>query len=371
LIHPLILTFSPKGEKGYAKLDWKIQLRNSGLLGAFNSLRSFSFWIFWLAAICCSPSAVAETPGNGNQNDSPIIVDAETDKSPAMVGDLIAFSLTLRYNPEIEPVPPDFSGYFEGFEIVETQRGEPLKKGGQMELVHRYRLRADKVGVHKIPSLPVNFSFPNPEKPDAFNEGQILTPEVVIEVKSILRLQGEPTDIRDIKPPAEFEEDSRKYYYGAFMLLALAGLGLWLYLLREKKAASSGAVPPAAMLPHELAIRQLHELRSRQLLEKGQFARHYFELSEIFRRYLQNRYHFPALDWTTEEIAHKLHGFSEIPPVLGKTAVFILEQTDQVKFAQVIPSQNVSGAIMNSILRFVQSTQPSENANTPTNNVRP
>lgn len=311
--------------------------------------------------------AVGLMPEGGSAADNPpppISVDAAADPSAVTVGDLLTFSVTLRSDPDIRPASLDFSGYFKGFDLVDSGTAEPERVEGQVQVVYWYRLRADQVGAHTIASVPITFVAPDPQRSDEMIEGQILTPEVIIEVKSILYLQGEPTDIRDIKSLLPISGGWIKYLLFALALLSV-GLGFWFWRRGGSKPSAVPASPAASPRPHERALKELQTLNAKGWIEKGRIREYYFELSEIFRRYLGNRYAFPAIDWTTEEILKWLNRLPEANTQVRLQVKSILQHSDQVKFAKAIPSINASNHAMKSVFQFIQSTQPwPENAKT-------
>src|SRR5207245_506058 len=66
---------------------------------------------------------------------------------------------------------------------------------------------------------------------------------------------------------------------------------------RPKRAAPSAPRRP----PHEIAAAELERLRGRRLVEHGAFKEYYSALSDIVRRYLEDRFKLRAPEMTTEE----------------------------------------------------------------------
>ncbi len=60
----------------------------------------------------------------------------------------------------------------------------------------------------------------------------------------------------------------------------------------------------------------------------------YFILSEIFRRYLEKRFGFPALDWTSEEIIKWSESDKRFDPATHAQMSRLLKRTDLIKFAR-------------------------------------
>jgi hypothetical protein len=284
---------------------------------------------------------------------SPISVEVEVTPKQATVGDLITYSIRIRHDPNIEPSQPQFIPP-DGLEAVDQGTRELPRKKSQAQREFWFRLRADLVGKYEFPALTIPFFVSKTDNGSKKIPGQVSSPEAQVEIQSILRLEGEPKDIRDIKP---LENISRDWLPIILIVLAAAlviALGIFLFL-KWRKGKSSGPLQLQETLsPQEIALRDLDILKNKGLLEKGLYREYYFELSEIFRRYLGAKFNFPALDWTTEEIKHFLTRSSSHDPGIREKISYILEKTDLVKFAkaQVTGEENMTERI----IIFIQET---------------
>lgn len=284
-----------------------------------------------------------------NGHADPISVSAKVDKSQITLGDIITYSIMVQHDPDMEIVPPAVE--FKGFDFVDSGMGKS-SVNGQEE--YWYRLRADQTGAITLDPVTVVFKSPDLKNPTHKIEGQALTPKIEVEVQSVLHLQGDPKDIRDIKSIIPIARDWSEYYKYGFIALILIIFGILLWKLRRKKAFHPA--PQQILPPHEQAFLELDALKSRQLLEQGKIQEHYFELSEIFRRYLGARYGFPSLDWTTEEIHSKLSRLHDLNNLLLEQASSILIKTDKIKFAKAYVDSATSQEILNSVVQFIQAT---------------
>ncbi len=285
---------------------------------------------------------------------SPIQVEAIVDPQSATVGDLIAFAIKVLHDPDMQVSPPNYSGILEGLEFVDKSETSPRQVEGKIEREFSYRWRADQVGTYQTPNLSILFKVPDANHPDQKIEGNIKVPSIKFEVKSVLNLQGEPKDIRDIKTVVDIPQKWPWHLLGP--LLALLALAAALFIQR-KRGSSGNSNHARPLLPHEVALRELEILRKKQLLERGAVQEHYFQLSEIFRRYLGARFGVPAMDWTTEEIAGNLDRLEGLSDSLKDALVAILGKADRVKFAKAAIDDRLSAEIMDSIVRFVQTTK--------------
>ncbi|MFQ5449054.1 MAG: hypothetical protein ACE5E9_00405 [Nitrospinaceae bacterium] len=310
------------------------------------------FWILIFSWASTSPDALAQEPGV-SENHSPISAEAKVDLPQATIGDIVTFSVIVRHDANIQVHPPQFVT-IPGLETLDRGAREPRSRNSQKVDEFWIRFRVDRVGTINLPAVRVPFDV-SPTGPGGNKiPGFIAAPKVSLEVQSILRLQGEPTDIRDIKPLEEIGLDWRGLILAGILLLLGSFLGIFFWRSRKKRTLLSKPAPQSAPLPHERALRELEALRKRQLLESGQDREYYFQLSEIFRRYLGNRFAFPALDWTTEEITEYLHRASPMEETWRDRVCRLLEKTDRVKFAKA--QRNRAANEMEEVINFIRAT---------------
>ena len=88
----------------------------------------------------------------------------------------------------------------------------------------------------------------------------------------------------------------------------------------------------------------------------GRIRDHFFELSEIFRRYLENRYLFPAQEWTTEEISYHFKNFSDLSDNQKLKAISILSESDKIKFAKANVKTHYD--LIEPVTGFIKDTTP-------------
>ena len=94
--------------------------------------------------------------------------------------------------------------------------------------------------------------------------------------------------------------------------------------------------PPPPPLPPEVAFEQgLAALRARELPEKGLVKEYYAELSLLLRRYLEDRFRFPAVEETRTEV---MAGIEHVPGITEQERRELfswLSEGDLVKFARM------------------------------------
>ena len=83
------------------------------------------------------------------------------------------------------------------------------------------------------------------------------------------RLQGEPTDIRDIKPLENIDRDWRPIVLGLLAAVLVIALGIFLYLMRRKSELTESILQSEHLSPQETALRELEILKSKGFLERA------------------------------------------------------------------------------------------------------
>ncbi|MBI5788972.1 MAG: hypothetical protein HZA78_08980 [Candidatus Schekmanbacteria bacterium] len=151
--------------------------------------------------------------------------------------------------------------------------------------------------------------------------------------------KAEMTDIIDIKPLEEIGLNYKFWalFSGALLLAALLITLLVYFLRKRKKIAQEKLLNRPA---HEVALEGMRQLQDQKIYGPEEIKRLYFELSEVFRTYLEKRYQFPATDWTTEEIVVLLGKNYQLSFDLKKQAKAFLTNTDLVKFAELVPAED-------------------------------
>ena len=109
----------------------------------------------------------------------------------------------------------------------------------------------------------------------------------------------------------------------------------------------------------KVALSRLMELEQKKLWETGKINEYHTDLSEITRRYLEERFKFIALELTTEEILLELK--SLINKDLSKKIQKILERADLAKFAKNQPNDLENLESMSLAKEIILSTKNTEN----------
>jgi hypothetical protein len=159
---------------------------------------------------------------------------------------------------------------------------------------------------------------------------------------------GPAEDIRDIRGP--------KFIVPPWLLLAvvagavllgLSAYGIWRWLRRRRR--------PRVLLPFEIALQRLEEMRA--LMQPSQAREFSIAVSDVVRRYIEERFGVTATHRTTEEFLHDLLESSHAP--LARHPALLaefLQQCDLVKFAGMSLTLHNMESLHHSARAFVLET---------------
>ena len=276
-------------------------------------------------------------------------LSVQVDRAVAYPGDIITLTLRADYRMDVSMGVPDISSTLSEFRIVSSDSSAPVEKGDRFIAERLYKLQTDTAGSYIIAPIEVTYVSPTGEPETA------KTPKLFIEVESLLGEEGEAEDIRDIKPPVSITS----YRIFILILAILAGTVLIILLARhlfKRWRAKAKARKLAPRPAHEEALEALENLLKRRLLEEGHAREFCFEISDIFRRYMQARFSFPAIDLTTEEIIPQVESNGIVEEALRPVVREFLVNTDLVKFARHEPPREEMDTIIEHTRTFINRT---------------
>lgn len=167
-----------------------------------------------------------------------------------------------------------------------------------------------------------------------------------------------PATLHDIHGPIALPEPVPYLLYSLIGLAALVLLlGLYWWLVKRKKPATP-SIPPGMRARDEL-------MRARELMTPQQALIYMERISEILRRYLEARFALHTTRQTTREFFQSLAG--EVPDSLALSGFntelkTCLERCDLAKFAHQPAAVSHLQEMENSVLNFVNQTEPAEAA---------
>lgn len=303
-----------------------------------------------LPLFSCSRTESSTTVSEKGSGLPPVQVIARTDKTRATVSESILYTLRVTYDPDLSVTLPEPGAKIAGLRITDFGEEGPAETEDRLFCEKWFRLQPDIVGTYIIPAMTVSYTDKNKEKKE------LKTPQIFLEVTSALTsASGEKsTDIIDIKPLEKMERDLKPFILagGAAALAMAAATALFLYVRKRKKQQAEKQRPA-----HEIALEEIEKLERDGLIERGIVREHYFRLSDIFRTYIENRFHIPAVEQTTPELIPEIRKLDTIDVSVMSKAEAFLNYSDLVKFAKYTPGPEEISANRDKVVDIISETR--------------
>ncbi len=125
--------------------------------------------------------------------------------------------------------------------------------------------------------------------------------------------------------------------------------------MKKRNKPEAKAIPPRPA--HEIAYEALRELMSRDYLKAGKVREYYFELSNIVRHYIENRFQLKAPEMTTEEFLTTLKHAEILNREQKGVIREFLSHCDMVKFAKYLPDEREIELSYDSAKKLIDGTK--------------
>ncbi len=320
-------------------------MRNPGFtVHSLQRIKHIGFLYFLLLAGLLSTTVLGS---QNNIEDTGPALTASIDPASVKVGDTVVVHLNFNL-PEGARLPdePEIKG-IEGLTILKKSV-EP----GSISIT----LLVDRLGPWKSETIGLVYL-------DKEGKEEVLNADP-ISLAVLSNLGDKPEEaqlqpIQDIIPTKAGWVKFLPWTLALVLILTVLGCLFLYHKKRRSRKRQSGLDDP----PHIRAQKQIEQLEAQGLFEKGHIKEFYFLFSEILRRYLEYIRHFPAAEFTTEEIT------SHIDNEQDRKLLPLFRQVDLIKFADTVPSTARKEEDLNAAKAYINETSPvNGNANVPTLN---
>ncbi len=151
------------------------------------------------------------------------------------------------------------------------------------------------------------------------------------------------------------------YYDWTYIYIFLAALAviiiiiLFFKFLKKRKKTEQAITPPRPA--HETALEALRNLMGKNYLKDGRVREYYFELSDIVRHYVENRFQLRAPEMTTEEFLVTMQNSNILNDGQKNILKEFLSHCDMVKFAKYLPDAKEVETSYESAKSFIEETK--------------
>ena len=262
------------------------------------------------------------------------------------IGQIIAASLDILHPQDVQPHFDDPDGD-DKIRVRERRwGGRPLDDERTLTTVE-FHLTSFDIGEHTPFKGAVSFH----------RDGEQIA-ETPFETKSFKVLSMVESDRDAPRDIAENRVFPRRFPRWVPVLILIAALAAALgalaarLLSRRQPAQEKIEVQP----PHEIALRDLRNLRESDWIERENFEPFYVELSRIVRVYIEGRFDLRAPEQTTEEFIRATAESSQLDQGHRDMVTEFLAQSDMVKFARYRATTEMMVSALEAAERFVLET---------------
>jgi hypothetical protein len=272
---------------------------------------------------------------------------ATVDSTSYLVGDWITVHVDLTHpkGATFQPELPDTLGPF----LVVNRL--PFTPVGEGRTTTAFAVAKYDSGTATLPSVRYLCTIPGDTAIRTVETGPL---RLSVHTLAVDTSKG----IKDLKPPLSVPYTLEEILTAAALVLAVALLLFfgWRYYRKRMRQAGRQVYVPPPRPAHVIALEELGLLKERKLWQQGRIKEYYSAVTEIVRRYFENRYEIPALEETTDEIIDGLLRVPVRPQVLMEMEK-VLRRADLVKFAKHQPSMSEHEEMMTVAYAVVEMTK--------------
>lgn len=290
-------------------------------------------------------------------------ITSSFDSTRIFIGDQIKFTITVDKPSNLRLILPIFKDTLcKNIDIISGPKTDSISsQNGRVKIIHKYLITSFDSGRYKV--LPV-FA-------EAKNEGGLKRYFSDYSMLEVMRVKIAPADttlkIFDIIEPYRAPITIGEVLPWILLIILAGGIGWAIirFLRNHKKSEKNIDIFIPSDPAHVIAFRKLEKLKGEELWQKGEIKKYYTKLTEILRRYLENRFRVYSLELTTAETLEALTktGFKKNGTYNDLKSV--LTGADLVKFAKYNPVTTENESHFQTSWNFVLATKEDELAAEP------
>lgn len=261
---------------------------------------------------------------------------AHVDKSEITIGDKIQLGIRVKFTGDIAIQFPEFNQQLGVFTVKETNvsEGSKSEEDGYSTTERNYVLSSYEIGSQTIPPLKIKYKGKQ-------GEGEVVTNEIPVDVKGVLKEGEIAGDIKDILAPVDVPISFKRlvpWVCAGFGVFLLSGIIYWL-INKRKRGQERREQEFIKRAPHEVAYELLERLSKEDLIAKGLIKEYYYRITDILRHYIEDRFGLLAPERTTEEFLTEMAHTNKLENIHKLSIQDFLERCDMVKYAKYGPSK--------------------------------
>ena len=300
-----------------------------------------------LAGALLIAAAAAQTP------DTPVSApDLTITPTRATVGDRITLTIRVDAETGVMLTAPGFGADFGGLEVLAVAPAAEEHRGdGTTRTIYSYELTSFKTGIVTIPELAIGYTAPDG------TSGELKTERQTITIDSVLA-PGE-TELRPLKPQLDIGQGAPSPVLPVLFVAGFAALTAFGYALHRRIGRILPPPPvfapaPAVTSPEDRARAELAAIAAAGIAATDT-DEYYARIAATVRRYLTERFGFPAYALTRSEMEGAMVG-AGVERWPSRLTANLLAQCDAVEFAGFRPAPERCDADMTAAYEIIDLT---------------
>lgn len=316
----------------------------------------FRLHIIWLAGLLLATNM-------GLSSAQHISVKAGLDTSAILIGDQVRLAIEVQKNNRYTVDFPLFRDTItKGIEILNTSPVDTIPgDDDRTVLTQEVLITSFDSGKYTLPPLP--FIWKDKNRSDTLYSSPLelnvytVPVDTTSEIKPIKLPLDAPVTFAEIWP-----------YLLIGLLVIMVGLFVFWYIKRRKANKPVFRVEKPKEPAHRIALRELDKLSEEKLWQKNEIKLFYTRLTNIIRKYIEERFGVYAMEETTGEIMRDIKKGYVDDQQLQNILYELLSLADMVKFAKNIPLPDENEKLMRHAYDFVIKTKTEKKENGVDNN---
>lgn len=279
-------------------------------------------------------------------------VEARIDSLEMMIGEQVHVTVTATVPQQSKVNMPTFKpreNIVPGVEVlaVSDEQTEDMSDG-RMQVKRIYTLTSFDGKLYYLPAFRVKVNGKvYPTKSLALK-----VIEVEVDTTKLDKFYG-PKDVQD--NPFSWAEWALPFWLSILSLLLMA-VAYYLYLrLRDNKPIIKTLRIVKRLLPHQKAMKEIEQIKAERMVSSENPKEYYTKLTDTLRKYIEERYHFSAMEMTSGEIIERLTSSGDQAMIDELRQLFIT--ADLVKFAKYSTLINENDANLVNAIAFIDQTK--------------
>lgn len=284
-----------------------------------------------------------------------VSISAKLDTNAMLIGDHVALTLKFSGPARVQVLWPFIPDTILGnISVIGRGKLDTIFSQDRKSVTfsQEFNITCYDTGFYTIPQIPFQYKL----MPDTARlEGTSGLLLLAVHTVKVDTTQAIKPIIGPLKVPLSFREMLPWILIGLGAILLILFIA-WYIVKRKKQQPILQFKPKIVLLPHETALQELEKLRIKKLWQSGKIKEYHSELTEILRKYIEDRFQVPALEQTSAEIIHNLLDNPLCPRKTLDCLSELLVQADMVKFAKAQPVASENEKSLTEAITFINET---------------